>query len=158
MTPTPSQIFASFERGEMDRDEMHGLMAIHAGELIQEMEEDYQNPAAAWIEGLRARRATSRLVRSHGARVLREILGALAEVPDFPSAGQLWNASHPDVPLHCFFRIRREPVFRVLSVDPVPGGIRVIVEHGAAAKGKAMRRTFLLKRDNQWKLRAEAVG
>ena len=157
MIPTPSQIFASFERGEIERDEMHVLMALHARELIREMEDDYQNPAAAWIEGLLARRAAGRLQRRHGARLLREVLGALAEVPDFPAVRHLWNAAHPDVPLHCFLRMRREPVFRILSIDSKPGEITVIIEHGEAAKGKGTRRTFILKRDAHWKLRAESI-
>ncbi len=157
MIPTPRQIFASFERGEIERDELHALMALHARELIQEMEEDHQNPAAAWIEGLLARRAASRLVRLHGARVLREVLVALADVPDFPPARYLWNAAHPDVQLHCFLRIRREPVFRILSVMAKSGEFRVLVEHCEAAKGKGARRSFLLKRDLNWKLVAAPV-
>lgn len=157
MIPTPRQIFASFERGEIERDELHALMALHARELIQEMEEDHQNPAAAWIEGLLARRSTNRLVRLHGGRVLREVLVALADVPDFPPARYLWNAAHPDVPLHCFFRIRREPVFRILNVEAKSGEFRVLVEHGEAAKGKGIRRSFHLKRDLNWKLVATSV-
>jgi hypothetical protein len=69
----------------------------------------------------------------------------------------LWNAAHPDVPLRCFLRIRREPVFRILRIDSQAGEITVTVEHGDAAKGKGIRRTFLLKRDDRWKLRAEVV-
>jgi hypothetical protein len=155
MLPTPRQIFSSFERGEIEREEMHALMALHARELIQEMEEDYQNPAAAWVERLLAKRATSRLVRRHSARLLREVLAALAEVPDFPPVRNLWNAAHPDVPLHCFLRIRREPVFRILSLESKAGEIRVLIEHGEAARGKGTRREFLLKRDDSWKLRVE---
>ncbi len=157
MLPTPSQIISSFERGEIEREEMHAMMALHARELIREMEEDYQNPAAAWIEGLRARRAAGLLVRRHGGRLIREILVALADVPNFPPAKLLWNAAHPDVPLQCFFRIRREPVFRILSIDPKDGEFRVLVEYGEAAKGKGTRRTFLLKRDPLLKLRAEPL-
>lgn len=156
MLPTPSQIIASFERGEIERDELHALMALHARELIREMEEDYQNPAAAWIESLLARRASSGLVRRHGARVLREVLVALADVPDFPPARFLWNAGHSDVPLHCFFRMRREPVFRVLSLEMRSGEIRVMVEYGDTAKTKN-RKTLLLERDDQWKLRATLI-
>lgn len=157
MIPTPSQLFELFERGEIEREELQALMALHARELIQEMEEDYQHPAAAWMERLLAKRAASRLVRRHGERLLRELLGGLAEVADFPPARHLWNAAHPDVPLHCFLRIRREPVFRILSIDSKSGQITVTIEHGEAAKGKATRRTFLLKRDDRWKLRAEPV-
>ena len=157
MLPTPREIFASFEKGELEREELHALMALHARELIQEMEEDYQNPAAAWFESLLARRASNRLVKLHGGRVIREILTALADVPDFPPARYLWNAGHPDVPLHCFLRMRREPVFRILSVSANSGEFRVSVEYGNAAKGKATRQILQLKRDEQWKLKARVI-
>ncbi|RYD23346.1 MAG: hypothetical protein EOP88_04555 [Verrucomicrobiaceae bacterium] len=156
MLPTPSQIIASFERGEIERDELHAMMALHARELIREMEEDYQNPAAAWIESLLARRAVGSLVRRHGARVVREVLVAIADVPDFPPARYIWNAGHADVPLHCFFRMRRDPVFRILSLDMKSGEIRVMVEYGDAAK-KKQRKTLILHRDDEWKLRATLV-
>lgn len=156
MIPTPSQIFASFERGEIERDEMHALMALHARELIKEMEEDYQNPAAALIESLLARRSAGRLVRRHSGRLFREILTALAEVADFPPARYLWNASHPDVPLHCFLRMRREPVFRISAIKPQGEEFQVDVEYGTAGRGKAQKRTFLLKRDELFKLRVVA--
>lgn len=156
MIPTPSQIFASFERGEIERDEMHALMALHARELIKEMEEDYQNPAAALIESLLARRSAGRLVRRHSGRLFREILTALGEVEDFPPARYLWNASHPDIPLHCFLRMRREPVFRISSIKPRGDEFEVEVEYGTAGRGKAQKRTFLLKRDDLFKLRVVA--
>ena len=54
MIPTPRQLFAQFERGEIEREELQAMMAVHARELIAEMEEDYQNPASAWIESLLA--------------------------------------------------------------------------------------------------------
>lgn len=155
MIPTPNQLFAQFERGEIEREELQALMAVHARELICEMEEDYQNPAAAWIESLLSRRAIGRLVRRHGRRLIREILIALADVPDFPPARHLWNASHPDVPLHCFLRMRREPVFRILSIGHRPDVVDLSVEYGDAGRGRATRRMFVLKRDDQWRLRAE---
>ncbi|MEX1114019.1 MAG: hypothetical protein WEB53_02140 [Akkermansiaceae bacterium] len=153
MIPTPTQIFASFERGEIDRDEVHALMALHARELIQEMEEDHQNPAAALIESLLARRSAGRLVHRHGGRLLREILVAISEVSEFPAARYLWNAAHPDVPLHCFLRMRREPVFRVAAIKPRGEVIDVEVEHGAAGRGRGSKKTFVLKRDKLWRLR-----
>lgn len=152
MIPSPREIFASFERGEIERSELQALMALHARELIQEMEEDHQNPAAAWIESLLARRAIGKLVRRHGARLIREVLIALAEVKDFPPSKYLWNAGHLDVPLHCFLRMRREPVFRIVDLAVHSGQIKVITEFGAAAKGSGTRRTFLLKRDERWTL------
>ncbi len=156
MIQTPNQLFALYERGEIEREELHAMMAVHARELIAEMEEDYQNPAAAWLEGLLARRAAGRLTRRHGGRLLREILTALAEVPDFPPARHLWNASHPDVPLHCFLRMRREPVFRIIRIGHQSETIEILIEHGDAGRGRGTRRMFLLKRDPQWRLRVEA--
>jgi hypothetical protein len=153
MLPTPSQIFARFENGEIERDELQSLMAAHARELIAEMEEDRQNPAAAWIESLRARRAAGQLIRRHGSRLIREILMALADLPDFPPARYLWNADHPDVPLYCFLRMRREPVFRIVSMVRRADGIDLSVEHGSASRGKATRQHFTFKRDAQWRLR-----
>ena len=158
MIQTPSQLAARFERGEIERDQFQALMAEHARELIGEMEEDHRNPAAAWIENLQARRAAGRLVRRHGGRLLREVLVALAEVPDFPPARHLWNAAHPDVPLHCFLRIRRVPVFRIPHLHVGADSVEVSVEHGEAARGKATRRTFVLKRDARWRLRAADAG
>jgi hypothetical protein len=157
MIPTPKQLFALFERGEIERDELQALMALHAKELIAEMEEDYQNPAAAWIESLLARRAAGRLVRKHGSRLMREVLIALAELEEFPPARRLWNAAHPDVPLHCFLRIRREPVFRIVSLERRNDAFELVTEHGEAGKGRATRSLFLLRRDAQWRLKAEAA-
>jgi hypothetical protein len=153
MIPTPSQIFASFERGEIERDEMHALMALHAREIIKEMEEDYQNPASALIESLLARRSTSQLVRRHSGRLLREIFVALADAENFPPARYLWNAAHPDVPLHCFLRMRRQPVFRISTIKSKGDEIEIEVEYGSAGRGKAQKRVFHLKRDDLFKLR-----
>ena len=158
MLPTPNQLFALFERGEIEREELQALMAVHARELIAEMEEDYQNPAAAWIESLLARRAAGRLIRRHGSRLLREVLIALADLPDFPPARILWNAAHPDVPLHCFLRIRRKPVFRILNIEHRSSAIELSVEYGDVGQDRVTRRIFVLKRDDLWRLRAEVAG
>ncbi|HSP42991.1 MAG TPA: hypothetical protein VLO11_08975 [Luteolibacter sp.] len=158
MIPSPGELFARFERGEIEREELHAMMAVHARELIAEMEEDRLNPAAAMIENLLSRRAASRLARRHGAGLLREVLAALAEVPDFPPAKYLWNATHPDVPLYCFLRMRREPVFRIAALQRHDGFIEVTTEHGSARRGLATRRTFTLRRDARWRLRAEPCG
>jgi hypothetical protein len=146
MIPTPAQIFAQLERGEIEREEMQALMALHARELIAEMEEDYLNPAAALMEQLLARRQSSKLARKHGGRLLREVLYALSEAEDFPPAKYLWNALHPDVPLHCFFRIKRVPVFRILAIEWEAGTVKVETRYGAVEKGKAQQRSFALRR------------
>lgn len=155
MIPSPSELFARFERGEIEREELHAMMAVHARELITEMEDDWLNPAAAWIESLLARQAAGRLARRHGAGLLREVLAALAELPDFPPAKYLWNATHPDVPLHCFLRMRREPVFRIKDLRQREGFIELATEHGSARRGLATCRKFTLRRDAKWRLRAE---
>jgi hypothetical protein len=116
MLETPRQLAARFERGEIDRTEFQSQMAIHARELIAEIEEDHQNPMAAWIESRLAKASVKKLRLKHTDFRIREILTALSESPDFPLAKYLWNASHRDVPLHCFFRIRREPVFQILFI------------------------------------------
>lgn len=158
MIPTPDQLFARFERGEIERAELQALMALHARELIAEMEDDRQNPAAAWLESLLARRMMGRLIRRHGSRLMREVLIAIAAVPDFEPARRLWNAPHSDVPLHCFLRMRREPVFRIAAVDHQPDEISVIVEHGEAGRGRASRRLFVMRRDERWQLRVVDPG
>ncbi len=89
----------------------------------------------------------------HGNRLLREVLVALSEVPDFPPARYLWNASHPDVPLHCFLRIRREPVFRIARLVKHEQSVELIVEHGAAGRGRGTRQILTLRRDSQWRLK-----
>lgn len=155
MIPTPIEIFRRFERGEIERDEMQALMALNARELIAEMEEDRMNPAAALLEQLLCRRAASKWVRHLGGRLVREILQALSEVDDFPPARRLWNASHPDVPLHCYFRIRREPVFYFSSVERQGGRIIVETRHGSANKKTSEARRFTLTRGPDWKLRIE---
>lgn len=157
MIPTPNELFAMFERGEIEREELQTLMAVHARELIAEMEEDYQNPAEALLENLLARQAAGRLVWRHGKRLVREVLVALSEVPDFPPARYLWNASHPDVPLHCFLRMLREPVFRIIQLGRRGEVVHVTVEHGEGGRGRGTRRGFVLRRDAEWRLVVESA-
>jgi hypothetical protein len=154
MIPTPTQLFAMFERGEIEREELQAMMAVHARELIGEIEADHQNPAAAWLEGLLARRMMGRLTSRHGKPLIREVLVALSEVPNFPPARLLWNASHPDVPLHCFLRMRREPVFRIVQFGHRGDSVDVVVEYGDVKR--ATKRRFLLRRDEPWRWVVEA--
>ncbi len=152
MIPTPNEIFARLERGEIERDEMQALMALHARELIAEMVEDHQNPVAALIEQLLARRLASKLVSKHGGRLIREVLFALSAVPDFPPSRLLWNAMHADVPLHCYFRIRRNPIFRLLSVEKKGETVTVEVQYGTTKKDDSTQRKFKLRRGLDWQL------
>ena len=154
---TPNQLLARFERGEIERDELHAQMALHARELIREMEEDHLNPAAALIERLQTARLARRLSKRHGARLVRECLVALSEADDFPPAARLWNASHPDVPLHCFFRVKRTPIFRLVAIHQESAAVlRCQTEHGApeSPSARPSRTTWRLERDAQWHLRA----
>lgn len=154
MLQTPRQLAARFERGEIDRTEFQSLMAIHARELIAEIEEEHQNPLAAWIESRLAKAAAKRLLRKHSEFRIREILTALSEAPGFPLAKYLWNAPHPDVPLHCFFRIRREPLFQILSIREEADVTEIHVE----ILRPRNRSRITLRRDPDWQLRAPSFS
>ncbi len=145
MLRTPPQLFADFEAGLITREQLHAAMAFHARGLIEEVAEACENPLATWWEGLLARKMASRLAARHGERRVRAVFAALAEVPDFFPAQWLWNASHPDVPLFCFLRLRREPVFRVLRIDSRAGVVTATVEYGGSGKGEATRESFVFQ-------------
>lgn len=153
MLPNPNQIFAKYERGEIAFADVNEMMAQHAKELLAEMEEDYRNPAAALLEYLLTKRAATKLARKHGARLVREAFHAISEVENFPPANLLWNALHMDVPLHCFFSIRRSPVFRVISFEQSGSWWILLTEYGPRSKGRAERRKFLLQRNPSGRLR-----
>ena len=144
MLRTPPQLFADFEAGLMTREQLHVAMAFHARNLIEEVAEARENPVAAWWEGVLARKFASRLAARHGERRIRAIFSALAEVPDFMPAQWLWNAHHPDVPLFCFLRLRKEPIFRLANVVNDAGIVTVTIEYGAAEKHETTREEFTL--------------
>ncbi len=145
--PTPRQLYRALDQGEISREDFRAAMRRHAEALIEEMEEVHQNPIAAWVEMLRNRRAASRLARQHGEHVVRELFTALSEVPDFPLAHWLWNADHEHLPLYCFLRTRREPIFRVLKLVSQPWLLVLTVEHGSAEKGKSVKEKFTFSRE-----------
>jgi len=144
MLRTPPQLFEDYESGLLTREQLHAAMAFHARGLIEEVVEASENPLAAWWEGLLARKTASRLAARHGEKRMRAIFSALADVPDFLPAQWLWNAHHPDVPLFCFLRLRKEPVFRVLNVVNEAGIVTVKIEYGAADKHEITREEFVL--------------
>jgi hypothetical protein len=156
MLPTPNRIFERFERGEMERDELQALMALHQRELIGEIEEERQHPAAALLERLLAGRAAGKLQKRYGGRLVREVLAALGDVEGFPAARWLWNAMHADVPLHCFLRMRREPVFRLLGWAGGGGGGVGGVVLGVAGGEGLVKRVFEMERDAGWRLRVRS--
>lgn len=146
--PNPNQLFRMFDAGKISREELHAAMRVHAEALIAEMEEDYQNPIAAAFEEVKRRYAEAKLTRRHNEEELREIFAALSELPDFPPALHLWNAAHRHVPLRCFLRPSREPVFRVLKLEADSFRVRIAVEYGAAAKRAATREVIDLARSS----------
>jgi hypothetical protein len=150
-----------FDRGEISREQFRAMLNVHAVALIEEMEDVHQNWLATWMETLRNRRVAARLARDHGEPMVREIFVALSEVPEFPLAHWLWNADRPHLPLYCFLRSRREPVFRVLRLASEPFIVTVTVEHGSARKSEASRERFTFHRDRWGRLALagrEAMG
>jgi hypothetical protein len=141
-----------FDRGEITREQFRALLDVHARALIEEMTEVHDNWLAAWMETLRNRRVARRLAHDHGEPLLRELFVALSEVPDFPLAGWLWNADRPHLPLYCFLRSRREPIFRVLRIASAPFAVVVSVEFGSARKHEAVRERFSFERDRYGRL------
>ncbi|HRQ88966.1 MAG TPA: hypothetical protein PLA50_09225 [Bacteroidia bacterium] len=145
--PTPPQLFGKFERGEISREELHEALACHARDLIGEMEEAHRHPRQSYLERLRNYAAARKLSKRHGTARVREVLAALGEIDGFPPAQILWNANHGDVPLHCFFRSRLEPVFRITRMDVQPMLVSLDVEYGARDKRLTVRESVLFQRN-----------
>jgi hypothetical protein len=140
----PPRLFEEFEAGLITREQLHAAMAWHARELIVEVEEAIEDPVATWWETMLARRAAARLSNRHGEHRVRHVLHALSRVPGYSHARYLWNATHPDVPLHCFFRMRRAPQFRLLSIRNANGLLRATVER-SSDDGPPVREVFVLE-------------
>ena len=102
--PSPNVLLKQWEDGEIKREELHQLMALHQQALLEEAEESLKNPIATYVEGVMNKRAAKRLINDHGEAANREIFQAMAMLDDFPPSAYLWNASHWDVALHCFIR------------------------------------------------------
>jgi hypothetical protein len=145
--PTPPQLFRQFERGEISRDELHASLAVHARGLIAEMVEEQRNPKTSYLERLRNFAAARKLAKKHGAAKIREILSTLGAIEGFPPTQILWNAGHSDVPLHCFFRSKIEPVFRVTRLEIQPMMVSLDVEYGPHPRDKTIRESILLQRN-----------
>tara|TARA_R110002096_G_scaffold233086_11_gene423109 strand:+ start:40 stop:552 length:513 start_codon:yes stop_codon:yes gene_type:complete len=150
--PTPPQLFRQFERGDISREELHATLALHARCLIGEMVEAQENPKTSYLERLRNFATARKLTRKHGRIRIREILSVMGEIEGFPPAQILWNASHTDVPLHCFFRTKIEPVFRITQLEVEPMEVKIEVEYGAHHKKKTTRESIVLQRDAKLQL------
>ncbi len=153
--PTPPELFRQFDRGEISREELQATMALHARGLIVEMEEVRKKPMSAYAERLRNRAAARRLAKKHGSALLREVLVTLGKIDSFPPAQILWNAGHLDMPLHCFFRMWHEPVFRIIKLEVSSMKIHIEIEYGAHKSKDTTRETIFLQRDCRMNLELE---
>ena len=150
----PHRLVALFEKGGITRAQLQAAMSVHQQRLLVEIAEARKSPALSFLDEKLSRYAASRLERRHGEKIIRMVLRALADIDGFPPADLLWNAEHPDVPLYCFFRLRREPVFRLINLTVDPLGVKVVIEHGRAAKRHTTRQEIQLLRDRFGKLSA----
>lgn len=153
--PTPQQLFRWLDSGRISREEFRTAMAVHAGEIIQEMEQAHANPLVAKFNELMNRREAWKWSRKYGEVVLREILCALMDEERFSPARWLWNAAHPHIPLHCFFRTRGTPVLRFLELTVRPQNATVLIEHGGTETLSPTRERFHLRRNRQRTLLVE---
>ena len=152
--PSPPEIFRLFEEGKLTREQLQAAMARHAYDLMEEIVEARRNPVLSFYEFALSRRAAARLEREYGEQTVRRVLVALSRLPDFPMRNFLWNAGHRDVPLHCFLRMRTEPVFRLVEIKREPWRLRVAVEYGSARKGQTVTETIALQQDQFGRLDA----
>lgn len=152
---SPRQLFQMLDSGRITREEFRLRMGECAEEIITEMEEDRLNPVAALVEQMLSRRVASKLLKNHEEALIREMLQALSEVEDFSPARWLWNAAHPHIPLHAFFRSKRLPVFRVVAMEAMPQVITVTVEYGTPGMDGVVREQIRLVRDRRGRLGLE---
>jgi hypothetical protein len=152
---SPRQLFQLLDSGRITREEFRERMKECAEEIITEMEEDHLNPVAALLEQMISRRAAGKLLRHHQEPLIREVLQALSEVDDFPPARWLWNAAHPHIPLHAFFRSKREPVFRVVKLEAMPQLVTATVEYGTVGGNGLVREELRMRRDRRGRLGLE---
>lgn len=150
--PTPPQLMQQFESGKIDRTKLHAFMAIHARALIAEMEIEREFPLETKLELWRNRHHASRLSAKHGERRMREVFHALSEMDDFFPAGLLWNASHFHVPLHCFIRSKRAPIFRVKKMDSDASSATLWVEYKEEDGDEIIQEKIHLLRNRRWVL------
>ncbi len=144
--PPPSLLARLWEAGELSREEFHQGMAVHAEMIIEEMEEVRGNPIASFLETLTNKNAARKLKALYKEAELREVMVALSEIPDFPPAIYLWNASHDSMPLHCFIRSRWEPILRFPEIE-FQGRMKVIVriDYGSSRRSRMNRERIVLR-------------
>ena len=145
----PPILMQRFEQGAISREELHAAMAEHGRILIAEMEYESENRQESWVERWRCRHHASRLANRHGETRLRDVLVALSKLPDFPPCNLLWNAAHTHVPLYCFFRLKRPPIFLLRMMRSVNAYVEVEVEY-SNEKDERVRERLMLERGRKW--------
>ncbi len=153
--PTPQQLFRWLDSGRISQEEFRKAMAVHARELIQDMEQEHANPLVAKFNALMNRREAWKWTRRHGEAVIREILCALMDEERFAPGRWLWNAAHPHVPLHCFFRTRGSPLLRFVEMNVQPQAVTLLVEHGGSETLAPVQEHFFLRRNRHTQLFVE---
>lgn len=143
----PQKLTRLWEDGQLSREDYHAAMAIHAKLIIAEMEEARENPVLAYLETLLNQHAAAQLRKRYGEAIIRESMLALAEIPGFPLANYLWNAGHWHVPLHCFLRSRREPVFRIRDLRVAGPKVLLKIEYGSRHRNSVEKEAITLRRN-----------
>ena len=139
-----------FENGLIERAELHAMMAVHARGLIEEMEIEREFPLESRLEQWRNRHHAARLSARHGERRVREVFHALSTMEDFFPTNLLWNAAHFHVPLHCFIRSKRAPIFRVKKMNSNAASVTVWVEYNESDGGEIIHEKIHLLRNRKW--------
>ena len=150
--PTPAQLFRQFEQGRITHEYFRSVMTLHQRLLLDDIEDASRDPGLSWFDEVLNRRAARNLEKTHGEDIVRETLVALSEMPDFPPAVQIWNAGHKLVPLYCFLRTKRAPVFRIINMEVLPQMVGIVIEYGRAKKGECTREEITLRRSRQGQL------
>ena len=145
----PPILIQRFEQGEISREELHTAMAVHGRLLIAEMEYESENLQESWLERWRCRHHASRLANRHGETRLRDVLHTLSLLPDFPPCNLLWNAAHTHVPLYCFFRLKRPPIFMIRLMRCLNTYVEVEVEYSNEEEQR-VREKMILERGRKW--------
>lgn len=150
--PTPAQLFRQFEQGRITHEYFRTAMSLHQRLLLEDIEDASRDPGLTWFDEVLNRRAARHLEKTYGEDIVREALVALSDMPDFPPAVQIWNAGHKLVPLYCFLRMKRAPVFRVITMEVLPSMVGIVVEYGRAKKSECTREEITLRRNRQGQL------
>jgi hypothetical protein len=153
--PTPRELFRRLDAGLLSREDFQSAMAVHARELIAEMEDVHRSPLQAYLDEISNRAAAVGLTLRHGEAKVREALSALASIEDFVMARFLWNAEHLHIPLHCLLRNRREPLLKIFKLESSAQWLAVEVEYGKAAAALTTREAFSFRRNRRGELQLE---